>query len=68
MSKSYLSADSDSLKIFDAEGIRLTDCCGCYSSYYCGDEIPVLVCKKCYEEVPIGQGDGNESKTLGTSI
>lgn len=42
--------------IYNAQGMRLTDCCSSLSTYV--DE--TLCCKKCYEEVPIGQGDGNE--------
>lgn len=51
------------------DGTRLTDCCGGYSSYMeDGDGIPALTCKKCYHEVPFGQGDGSETRqspTLG---
>jgi hypothetical protein len=41
---------------YDEDGQRLTDCCGCYSTYH--DD--VLCCKKCYAEVEHGQGDGSE--------
>jgi acetyl-CoA carboxylase beta subunit len=49
------------MKIFDSDGMRLTDCCGCHSNFY-HDEVegPQLVCKKCYELVEIGEGDGEE--------
>lgn len=40
------------------DGQRLTDCCGAYSTYCEG----MLCCKKCYYEVPLGQGDGSEYK------
>lgn len=46
---------------YNQEGIRLTDCCGAMSTYseeFVGEF--VLCCKKCWEKVPIGQGDGNE--------
>ena len=44
--------------------MRLTDCCSAVSTYM-DDETGtfddlVLCCKNCYEEVEIGQGDGNE--------
>ena len=46
---------------YDEDGVRLTDCCGTYSTYLeDGDGIPALSCKKCYHEVPYGQGDGSE--------
>jgi len=38
-------------------GQRLTDCCAGASTYF-DDE---LVCKKCYNIVPFGQGDGSET-------
>tara|TARA_R100000995_G_C3406860_1_gene87543 strand:+ start:237 stop:383 length:147 start_codon:yes stop_codon:yes gene_type:complete len=34
--------------------IKLTNCCNAYSTY--NDE--VLICKKCYNIVSIGEGDG----------
>jgi len=42
--------------LYDEDGQRLTSCCGCYSTYQDG----FLCCKRCYEFVPIGEGDGNE--------
>lgn len=49
------------MKIYDTEGMRLTDCCGCLSTFYHDDaEGPQLVCKKCYELVEVGEGDGTE--------
>ena len=56
---------SDGLHYFEHEGKkyhrrtwdRLTDCCGAYSTYVEG----ILSCKKCYHEVPQGQGDGTET-------
>lgn len=44
---------------YDESGHRLTDCCGAFSTYMDGD---VLCCKKCYWEVPVGQGDGTETR------
>jgi len=44
---------------YDENGQRLTDCCGAFSTFMDdgeGDE--TLCCKKCYCEVPDGQGDG----------
>ena len=41
---------------YDEYGMRLTDCCGAHSTWIEG----VLSCKVCYDEVPLGQGDGGE--------
>lgn len=49
---------SDS-KIYDEDGMRLTDCCGCLSTY---DATGTLYCKKCFEGVEVGEGDGEEYK------
>lgn len=38
------------------DGCRLTDCCGVYSTFF----ETTLVCRKCYEEVEFGEGDGTE--------
>lgn len=46
---------------YDERGVRLTDCCGAYSTYM--DD--ALCCKACCREVPSGQGDGNEVKGGG---
>lgn len=35
---------------FDKDWVRLTDCCGCYSSY---DEYGTLYCRGCSREIPI---------------
>ena len=41
--------------------MRLTDCCSVVSTYMDdGTGLDVLSCKKCYEEVEVGEGDGNE--------
>lgn len=40
--------------------IKLTKCCKAYSTYY--DE--TLICKKCYNEVEVGEGDGTEYVTM----
>ena len=46
---------------YDDLGQRTTDCCGAYSTYFAtGLEPEVLCCKKCYSQVSVGQGDGNE--------
>jgi len=46
---------------YDEGGQRVTDCCGAYSTYFvASDDSEVLCCKKCWEEVAVGQGDGNE--------
>ena len=52
-------------KQYANDGTRLTDCCGAYSTYMEGifndmDIEILLCCKKCYEPVSHGQGDGNE--------
>ena len=47
-------------KKYDEHGCRLTDCCGTYSTYMDDEHDVVLCCKKCYEQVPLGQGDGSE--------
>ena len=44
------------MKKYSNEGCRLTDCCGAYSTYIEDD----LFCKKCYELVEFGEGDGSE--------
>jgi|TARA_R110000744_G_scaffold85947_1_gene167961 hypothetical protein len=46
---------------YDDHGQRMTDCCGSYSTWFAhGLEPEVLCCKKCYREVSLGEGDGNE--------
>lgn len=49
-------------KKYDTHGQRVTDCCGSYSSYMDVDNEGTqgLCCKRCYEEVGFGQGDGGE--------
>ena len=42
--------------IYGTDGQRLTSCCGAYSTFVEG----TLCCKKCYHEVPTGEGDGTE--------
>lgn len=50
-------------KQYDDKGVRLTDCCGCYSTFMDdGEGNYDLCCKKCYGLVPVGQGDGAEKK------
>ncbi len=36
--------------------IKLTNCCGSYSTYY----EDILCCKTCYKEVSEGEGDGTK--------
>ena len=52
---------------YDENGCRLTDCCGCYSTYmdatYQGEE-RALCCKNCGRKVPHGQGDGCEYEVI----
>lgn len=43
-------------KRYADDGCRLTDCCGAYSTFFDGE----LACKKCYEDVEFGEGDGSE--------
>lgn len=50
-------------KRYDKGGQRVTDCCGCYSTY-CGED---LVCRSCYHPVTIGEGDGCEFRP-GTNV
>jgi hypothetical protein len=53
---------------YDNHGMRTTDCCGVYSEYFAtGLEAEVLCCKKCYRQVPVGQGDGSEYKEVETT-
>ena len=50
---------------FDKNGMRLTDCCGCASSYYECDNIgyiDTLLCKKCGAHVEVGEGDGTQCR------
>ena len=44
---------------YNKDGMRMTDCCGCVSTYDDGD---ILYCKGCFKPVPNGQGDGSEYK------
>ena len=47
---------------YDEHGQRVTTCCGVYSTYTAGwsNMGDVLCCKKCWHEVPVGEGDGSE--------
>ena len=47
-------------KIYNEDGMRLTDCCGCLSTYSL--DTGTLYCKKCFEDVEVGEGDGEEYK------
>jgi len=47
------------MKNYNDEGMRMTDCCQSASTYFDA----TLVCKGCYEDVELGEGDGNEYKT-----
>lgn len=45
------------------DGTRLTDCCAAYSTFHMeSDGSATLCCKKCWCEVPFGQGDGSERR------
>jgi len=53
------------MKKYNDDGMRLTDCCGAYSTYAHDGQ---LCCKKCWRAVSDGQGDGTEinpSKSKG---
>ena len=52
--------DKRTVKKYDSSGVRLTGCCGAYSTYA---HDGVLACKHCWHEVNPGEGDGNETKT-----
>jgi len=41
---------------------KLTSCCGAYSTY---DQDGYLYCKKCFNTVPVGEGDGNVGHAFG---
>lgn len=48
---------------YDADGTRLTDCCGAFSTYHMEpDGSSTLCCRACWREVPYGQGDGTEKR------
>ena len=47
-------------KVYDDKGIRLTDCCSAYSTH--AEDDGRLICKACYVDVDLGEGDGNETK------
>ena len=52
---------------YDQSGCRLTDCCGCYSTYMDSGQLvdtQQLCCKRCCRVVPNGQGDGSEHKVI----
>jgi hypothetical protein len=53
------------MKQYNDEGMRMTDCCGAFSSFYEMDNlghIDTLLCKKCGGYVEFGEGDGNEHR------
>ena len=53
-------------KKYNQDGIRLTDCCGAYSTYHMDfDGHDYLCCKACYREVSHGEGDGTERQEEG---
>ena len=56
----WMSGEGWEFKHYDAEGIRLTDCCACYSTYH--DDS--LICRACYEYVTVGEGDGAENRKV----
>ena len=56
----WMAGQAWEIKCYDSKGVRLTDCCGCYSTYH-DDE---LICRACYQQVGVGQGDGAEEKEM----
>ena len=56
----WMSGEGWEFKQYHDDGRRLTDCCGCFSTYH-DDE---LVCRACYQQVGVGQGDGDEEKEM----
>ena len=50
-------------KKYGSDGVRLSDCCGCYATY-CD---ATLCCMKCWREVSIGEGDGCERRQDGAN-
>ena len=46
------------MKNYNEEGMRMTECCQSASTF-CDVS---LVCKTCFNDVEIGEGDGNEYK------
>lgn len=48
----------ESGKRYNEEGVRMTNCCGVYSTYHNKE----LCCKKCWNIVDFGEGDGTEKK------
>lgn len=51
-----VNADGTLAKQYDADGCRLTDCCGAFATYVDN----ALVCRRCFETVGAGEGDGTE--------
>ncbi|MAG24502.1 hypothetical protein CMI47_02885 [Candidatus Pacearchaeota archaeon] len=51
------------MKRFNSDGIRLTDCCGAFSTFH--DD--TLCCKACWTEVGCGEGDGSETRPITTT-
>jgi len=51
------------VKRFADDGTRLTDCCGAYSTFSIDDGD--LMCRRCYECVEPGEGDGAERLPAG---
>lgn len=48
-------------KRYNESGMRMTDCCGACSTFMDdGRGNYDLCCKKCYERVSVGEGDGAE--------
>ncbi len=48
------------MKKYDSDGHRLTNCCGAFSTFMEGERGEVLCCKACYREVSFGEGDGSD--------
>lgn len=51
---------SETPKRFDEHGQRVTDCCGSYSTFMDDGRDYRLCCKRCYQPVSTGEGDGTE--------
>jgi len=51
------------MKKYDSDGHRLTNCCGAFSTFMEGE---VLCCKACYREVSFGEGDGSDDLVFQT--
>lgn len=60
LARSYPEFGLEVPKRFNPEGVRMTDCCGAFSTFVEGTQ----VCKECYCDVLPGEGDGAERKEV----